>query len=44
MDETREHDVVFDKIKEEIIQGIRNSKYWIDRIEDIGKKPKILLI
>lgn len=29
IDETREHNVVFDKIKEEIIQGIRNSKYCI---------------
>ena len=29
LDEVREHDVVFDEIKEEIVQGIRNAKYCI---------------
>ena len=29
VDEVREHDVVFDEIKEEIVQGIRNAKYCI---------------
>lgn len=28
-DEVKEHDVVFDEIKDEIIQGIRNAKYTI---------------
>lgn len=29
IDEFREHNVVFDEIKEEIVQGIRNTKYCI---------------